>query len=78
MLSNRVPLKVVRLDTAFGGRPLRQYPLEHAPRDPHDAAVLTDLDPELHGLPLGVPMDVFREGEEQRASDRALRSDCVL
>jgi hypothetical protein len=32
--------------------------LEHAPRHPDDAAVLANLDPELHGLLLGVPIDV--------------------
>jgi hypothetical protein len=29
--------------------------LEHAPREPDHAAVLADLDPELHRLPLGIP-----------------------
>jgi len=33
---------------------------KHAPRDPHDAAVLTDLDPELHGLVFGIPVGVPR------------------
>jgi hypothetical protein len=33
--------------------------LEHAPRHPDHAAVLSDLDPELDGLPLGVPVDLF-------------------
>jgi hypothetical protein len=38
--------------------------LEHAPRDPDDAAVLPDLDPELDGLLLGVPVGVLGKGEE--------------
>jgi hypothetical protein len=33
--------------------------LEHAPRNPDHAAVLADLDPELHGLPLGIPSGVL-------------------
>ena len=60
------PLEVVRLGAARGSGPLRQYPLEHAPRDPDEAAVFPDLDPELDGLVLGVPVGVFGEGEEQR------------
>jgi len=56
------PLEVVRLGAARGSGPLRQYPLEHAPRDPDEAAVFPDLD----GLVLGVPVGVFGEGEEQR------------
>ena len=40
--------------------------MEHTARDPYDAAVLPDLDPELDGLPLGVPVGVFGEGEEHR------------
>jgi hypothetical protein len=45
-------LEVVRLDAALGGGPLRKQTLEHAPRDPDVAAVLPDLDIEVHGLPL--------------------------
>jgi hypothetical protein len=33
--------------------------LEHAPRHPNHVAVLADLDPELHGLPIGIPADVL-------------------
>jgi hypothetical protein len=40
--------------------------LEHAARDPDDAVVLSDLDPELYGLALGVPSGVLRKGEEHR------------
>jgi len=36
--------------------------LEHAPRDPDDAAVLADLDPELYSLLLGVLAGVLGEG----------------
>ena len=39
----------------LGSGPLAEQALEHAPRDPNHAAVLADLDPELHGLPLGTP-----------------------
>ena len=43
------PLKVVRLDSALGGRPLRQEVLEQAARHPDNAVVF----PDLYGLPLG-------------------------
>jgi hypothetical protein len=33
--------------------------LEYAPRDPDHAVVLADLDPELHGLPLGISAGVL-------------------
>jgi hypothetical protein len=33
--------------------------LEHAPRDPDHAAVFADLDPELDGLMLGIPVRVL-------------------
>ena len=36
--------------------------MEQAPRDPDHAVVLADLDPELHGLPLGIPAGVLGEG----------------
>jgi len=36
------PLEVVRLDAPLRGPPLRQYPLEHAAREPDDAAVFAD------------------------------------
>ena len=42
------------LPTTAGG-PLGQERLEHAPQDPDHTAVLADLDPELHRLPLGIP-----------------------
>jgi len=35
--------------------------LEHAPRDRDDTAVLADLGPGLHGLPLGIPLGVLGE-----------------
>jgi ABC-2 type transport system ATP-binding protein len=38
--------------------------LEHAPRDPDHTTVFADLDPELHGLLLGVPSGIFGEGEK--------------
>jgi hypothetical protein len=49
------PLEIVRLDTPLGGGPLGQEALEHPSRDPDDAVVLADLDPELDGLPVGIP-----------------------
>jgi hypothetical protein len=49
-------LEVVRLNAALGSRPFREEALEHAPRDPDHAVVLADLDPELDGLLLGVPV----------------------
>ena len=54
------------LHAPLGGGPLRKQTLEHAPRDPDDAAVLPDLDAELYGLLLGVPVGVLGEPEEQR------------
>jgi hypothetical protein len=48
-------LEIVGFDALLGGGPLREQPLEHPPRNPDHAAVLANLDPELHGLPLGVP-----------------------
>jgi hypothetical protein len=52
--------------------------LEHAPRDPEDAAVLPDLDPELHGLLIGVPVGVLGKSEEHGASDGARAAGRVL
>jgi len=37
------------LDAPLGGRALGEEALEHPPRDANHPAVLTDLDPELHG-----------------------------
>jgi len=47
------------LDAPFGGGPLREQPLEHPSRDPDHAVVIADLDPELHGLPLGIPAGIL-------------------
>jgi hypothetical protein len=33
--------------------------LEYSPRNPDHATVLADLDPELHGRPLGIPAGVL-------------------
>jgi hypothetical protein len=65
MLSNRGPLEIVPLDAPLGGWPLRQKALEDAPRNPDHTTVLADLDPELHGLLLGVPAGILGEGKEQ-------------
>jgi hypothetical protein len=48
-------LEIISLDAPLGGGPLREQPLEHAPRHPDHAVVLANLDLELHGLPLGIP-----------------------
>jgi hypothetical protein len=51
-------LEVVGFDASLGGGPLSGQPLEHPPRHPDHAAILADLDPELHRLPLGISSDV--------------------
>ena len=43
-------------------------PLERAPRHPDHTLVLADLDPELKGLPLGIPAGVLGEGEEHSSA----------
>jgi hypothetical protein len=52
--------------------------LEYAPRDPDDAAVLADLDPELHGLPLGFQRASSGNVKNIAASDRVQRQNDVL
>ena len=59
MLSNRVRCRQAL--TALRGRPLGKQALEDAPRHPDHAAVLADLDAELHGLPRGIPAGVLGE-----------------
>jgi len=49
--------------------------LEHAPRDADYAAVLADLSPELHGLPLGIPAGVLGERRLGNNAPRAIVSD---
>ena len=44
-----------------------------ARRDPNHAAVLADLNRELHGLPLGIPVGVLGKGEEHRLPRLPLR-----
>jgi hypothetical protein len=76
MLSNRVrcPLEVVRLDAALGGGPLRQQPLEHAPRDPDHAVALADLNPRTpRPAARGIPVGVLGAGEDHRRLRRRLR-----
>ena len=53
------PLSVAGFNTPLWGGPLGEQPLEHAPRHSNHAAVLADLDPELHRLPLGLPAGVL-------------------
>jgi len=45
--------------TGFAGGSTPQQASEHAPRDPDHPTVLPDLDPETHGLLLGVPASVL-------------------
>jgi hypothetical protein len=56
-------LEIVGLNTPLRRWPLGEQALKHPPRDPDHAVVLADLDPELYGLPLGIPAGVFGEGE---------------
>ena len=56
------PLEIISLDAPLGRGALREQPLEHPPRHPDHAVVLADLDPELYGLPLGIPAGVLGEG----------------
>jgi hypothetical protein len=51
---------------ALRGGPLREQPLEHAPRHPDHAVVLADLAPELHGRALGIPAGVLGKGKIAR------------
>jgi hypothetical protein len=55
-------LKAIRLSSPE----IRRQALEYAPRHPDHAVILAYLDPELHGLPLGIPAGVLGEGEEDR------------
>jgi hypothetical protein len=50
---------MVGFHAPLGGGRLREETLKHPPRHPDHAAVLADLDPELHGLPLGIPLGVL-------------------
>jgi hypothetical protein len=52
--------------------------LEPTPRDPDPAAVLADLDPELHRLPLGIPASVLGEREEHDERDTRLASGAMF
>ena len=52
--------------------PLREQPLENPPRNPGDAVVLADLDPELHGLPLGIPAGILGERRLGKGAPRAI------
>jgi hypothetical protein len=57
-----------------GGGPLREQPLEDAPPDPDDAVVFADLDPKLHGLPLGIRAGVL--GERRFGNGAPLALSC--
>ena len=54
------PLEIVGFDAPLGRGPLREEPLEHAPRHPDHTLVLADLDPELDSQPFGVSPGVPR------------------
>jgi hypothetical protein len=47
-------LLMVGCNAPLRGGPLPQKALKHALRHPDQATALADLDPELHGLPLGI------------------------
>jgi hypothetical protein len=70
MLSNRV-LQVVGFDAPpLGGGPLGEKPRNTRRGNPDHTAVFDDLDPELRGLPLGIP--AARLESQQRERDRRL------
>jgi hypothetical protein len=57
-------LEIVRLDTSLGGWAARAVALgTRAARDPDHAAVLADLDPELHGRRLVIPASVLSKAK---------------
>jgi hypothetical protein len=64
MLWEPGPLEVVRFDAPLGDGAFREQALEDPPRHPNHPSVLADLDPELHGLSLGVPAGVLNDGWE--------------
>jgi hypothetical protein len=78
MFSNRVRWRYYASTHRSGGWPLQKEALKHPPRDPDHATVLPDLDPELDGLPLRVPVGVLGEGEKHSRRLIARGSDCVL
>jgi len=47
--------------------------LDNAPRHLDHAVVLAYLDPELHGLPIGIPSGVLGKGEEHGAVSGSAR-----
>ena len=53
------PLEVVGFDAPLGRGLLGQEALKHPLGHPHHATVLADLDPEVQGLPLGIPAGVL-------------------
>jgi hypothetical protein len=60
------PLEIVGFDTLLGRGSLWEQALEYAPGDGDHTAVLSDLDPELDGLPLGFPMGSSGNGKWER------------
>ena len=63
MLFEPGSLGVIGCDASLGRWPLQELPLEHSLRHPEHASVLADLDPELHGLPLGIPAGVLQSAQ---------------
>jgi hypothetical protein len=67
MLSKRVRWRLIGFDASLRRGTLREQPLEHAPREPDHAAVLADLDPDFHRLPIGVPAGVLGKADWETA-----------
>jgi hypothetical protein len=60
----------LRLNAPLGVAP--KAGLEETAGDPDCAVVLADLDPELHGLPLGLPARVFGKRRLGNGASRAI------
>jgi hypothetical protein len=72
MLSKRVRWRLIGFDASLRRGTLREQPLEHAPREPDHAAVLADLDPDFHRLPIGVPAGVLGKADWGNGASRAI------
>jgi len=64
-------MEMVGFEASFGRRGVWKQDLEHAPGNPHHALILAHPNPELDGVPVGVPSGVGRKAEE-RCSLRGL------
>ena len=59
------PLQVVGLETTLGSRrAIEETPEDVAP-DVHDTPIFADVDGELDGIALGVPVGIGREAEAE-------------